>query len=79
MSCLTEDALKSLVVRIGPRMKLLKAIKQMNTRCSTSTSESASDLSTCDMLAKWQDSNSQGNASNPGGQSGVCESLSSAR
>ncbi|XP_046842756.1 uncharacterized protein LOC124436825 isoform X2 [Xenia sp. Carnegie-2017] len=78
MSCLTEDALKSLVVRIGPRMKLLKAIKQMNTRCSTSTSESASDLSTCDMLAKWQDSNSQGNASNPGGQSGVCESLSSA-
>ena len=30
MSCLTEDALKTLVSRIGPRMKLLKAIKAMN-------------------------------------------------
>ena len=44
MACLTEDALKSLVSRIGARMKLLKAIKAMNegsNRSSLSSSVSS--------------------------------------
>ena len=44
MSCLTEHALKSLISRIGPRMKLLKVIKTMNegSNCSLSSSSISS-------------------------------------
>lgn len=48
MSCLTESALQSLVTRIGPRMKLLKAIKGMHTDSCLSDSRSEDSMSTVD-------------------------------
>ena len=51
LSCLTENALQTLVTRVGPRMKILKAVKNMDDGLS-STSGSVSGQSECS--GSWQ-------------------------
>ncbi len=60
MSCLTENALQSLVARIGPRMKLFKAIKGM--QAHSTSSDSQSEDSTSSLVSShpsWQDEDSE--------------------
>lgn len=53
MSCLTENALQSLVTRIGPRMKLLKAIKRMQAHSTSSGSRSEDSTSSLVSSPSW--------------------------
>ncbi len=78
VSCLTDDSLKSLVTRIGPRMKLNNAIKKMN--AGSTSSDSQSD-STSAMLSSqsWQDDTPESCGSSLSDEVDACQSAPPSR